>query len=334
MSTVISPGRRTATTASSAKPARPRRAGRRQQVLACVTLMAPFTALLIAVFLVPVGYAIGLSLFGEDHKGLGFGGGTTVFTGLRSYLAVLQDPSFVSGFGVIALYCVIFVPVVVIGALALALLLDSGLVRLRRTAQMMLYLPHAVPGIIAAVIWLYLYTPGLSPVIKVFAQADITIDFLGLNTVLPSIVNIALWSGLGYNMVIFYAALQALPREVIEAARIDGAGGIRTALMVKVPIIKGSVVMVCMFALIGALQLFTEPMLMNQATPMVNSRFTPNMYIYDAAFRRNNYGLASAASVILLIVTCALSYAVTLPHARLRSRGGTPRAGRRERSAQ
>ncbi|GAA3355490.1 hypothetical protein GCM10017744_018220 [Streptomyces antimycoticus] len=205
----------------------------------------------------------------------------------------------------------IFVPLVVISALALGLLLDSGLVRMRRTAQMLVYLPHAVPGIIAAVIWLYLYTPGLSPVIKLFAQADITIDFLGLHTVLPSIVNIALWSGLGYNMIIFYAALQALPREVIEAATIDGAGGIRTALQVKVPIIRGSVVMVCMFSLIGALQLFTEPMLMNQATPMVNSRFTPNMYIYDAAFRRNNYGLASAASIILLIVTCVLSYAVT-----------------------
>lgn len=320
MSTVLSEEERTGTKPPATRPARPRRAGRRQQLLACVTLLAPFTALLIAVFLVPVGYSVYLSLFSQDHEGLGFGGGTTVFTGLRSYLAVLDDPSFRSGFGVIALYCVIFVPVVVVGALALALLLDSGLVRLRRTAQMMLYLPHAVPGIIAAVIWLYLYTPGLSPVIKVFAEADIHIDFLGLHTVLPAIVNIALWSGLGYNMVIFYAALQALPREVIEAARIDGAGRLRTALSVKVPIIRGSVVMVCMFALIGALQLFTEPTLMNQATPMVNSRYTPNMYIYDAAFRRNNYGLASAASVILLVVTCALSFAVTRW------------AGRRERS--
>ncbi|MFC4472706.1 carbohydrate ABC transporter permease [Streptomyces xiangluensis] len=320
VSTVTSSTR--ATASSAAAPAKPlRKAGQRQQKLAAFALLAPFTALLVAVFLVPVGYAIGLSFFSEDHDGLGFGGGETVFTGLRSYLAVLSDPSFLSGFGAILLYCVIFVPAVVVGALALALLLDSGLVRLRRTAQMLLYLPHAVPGLIAAVIWLYLYTPGLSPVIKLFAQADITIDFLGLNTVLPSIVNIALWSGLGYNMVIFYAALQALPREVIEAARIDGAGGMRTALMVKVPIIRGSVVMVCMFSLIAALQLFTEPMLMNQATPMVNSRFTPNMYIFDAAFRRNNYGLASAASVILLVVTCALSYAVTRW------------AGRRERSA-
>ncbi|MER5427559.1 sugar ABC transporter permease [Streptomyces sp. NPDC002588] len=318
---MLSPEERTGTPKPLPRTPRPRRAGRRQQGLACAALLAPFTALLVAVFLVPVGYAIYLSLFSEDHKGLGFGGGTTVFTGLRSYLAVLGDPSFRSGFGVIALYCVIFVPVVVAGALALALLLDSGLVRLRRTAQMMLYLPHAVPGIIAAVIWLYLYTPGLSPVVRLFARADVQVDFLGLHTVLPSMVNIALWSGLGYNMVIFYAALQALPREVIEAATIDGAGGLRTALQVKVPIIRGSVVMVCMFALIGALQLFTEPTLMNQATPMVNSRYTPNMYIYDAAFRRNNYGLASAASVILLVVTCALSYAVTRW------------AGRRERSA-
>ncbi|MBU3866955.1 sugar ABC transporter permease [Streptomyces sp. 4503] len=296
---------------SAAAAGPPRRTQRRQQRVAAAVLLTPFTALLVGVFLVPVGYAIYLSLFSEDHEGLGFGGGRTVFTGLRSYLSVLEDPSFLSGFGTIALYCVIFVPLVVISALALGLLLDSGLVRLRRTAQMLVYLPHAVPGIIAAVIWLYLYTPGLSPVIKLFAQADITIDFLGLHTVLPSIVNIALWSGLGYNMIIFYAALQALPREVIEAATIDGAGGIRTALQVKVPIIRGSVVMVCMFSLIGALQLFTEPMLMNQATPMVNSRFTPNMYIYDAAFRRNNYGLASAASIILLIVTCVLSYIVT-----------------------
>ncbi|PNG91282.1 hypothetical protein SMF913_26747 [Streptomyces malaysiensis] len=308
MSTVMS-SKGTAPPSAAADP--PRRTGRRQQRIAAAVLLTPFTALLVAVFLIPVGYAVYLSFFSEDHEGLGFGGGRTVFTGLRSYLSVLEDPSFLSGFGTIALYCLIFVPLVVISALALGLLLDSGLVRLRRTAQMLLYLPHAVPGIIAAVIWLYLYTPGLSPVIKLFARADITVDFLGLHTVLPSIVNIALWSGLGYNMVIFYAALQALPREVIEAATIDGAGGIRTALQVKVPIIRGSVVMVCMFSLIGALQLFTEPMLMNQATPMVNSRFTPNMYIYDAAFRRNNYGLASAASVILLIVTCVLSYAVT-----------------------
>ncbi|MFJ7200419.1 MULTISPECIES: carbohydrate ABC transporter permease [unclassified Streptomyces] len=297
-----------------------RRTARRRELGACGALMAPFLVLLVTVFLIPVGTAVRLSFFADDQPGLGFGPERTVFVGLRSYTAVLTDPTFLSGLGTVFLYCLIYIPLMVTGALALALLLDSGVVRLRSWAQLGLFLPHAVPGIIAALIWLYLYTPGLSPVIDLFARADITIDFLGLHTVLPSIVNIALWSNLGYNMVVFYAALQAVPREVVEAAVVDGAGPVRTALQVKAPLVRSSIVMVAMFTLIFALQLFTEPMLLGQATPMINSRFSPSMYIYDAAFTRNNYGLAAAASVVLLLCTIALSYGVT----RWSNRAGAP----------
>jgi multiple sugar transport system permease protein len=209
------------------------------------------------------------------------------------------------------LYCLIYRPLLVIGALVLALLLDSGAARLRSWIQLGLFLPHAVPGIIAALIWLYLYIPGISPVVALLAKADITVDFLGVHAVLPAIVNIALWSNLGYNMVIFYSALQAVPREVVEAAVVDGAGPVRTALRIKTPLVRSSVVMVALFTLIWALQLFTEPMLLSQSTAMINSRFSPSMYIYEAAFTRNNYGLAAAASVILLACTIALSYGVT-----------------------
>ncbi|MCX4679880.1 sugar ABC transporter permease [Streptomyces sp. NBC_01433] len=295
-----------ATTAPTA-----RRSARRRELGAAGALMTPFFILLITVFLIPVGTAVWLSFFSDDQPGLGFGPERTVFVGLRGYTAVLTDPTFLGGLGIVALYCLIYIPLMVIGALALALLLDSGVVRLRATAQLALFLPHAVPGIIAAIIWLYLYTPGLSPVIELLGKADITVDFLGVHTVLPSIVNIALWSNLGYNMVVFYAALQAVPREVIEAAVVDGAGPVRTALQVKAPLVRSSIVMVAMFTLIFALQLFTEPMLLGQSTPMINSRFSPSMYIYDAAFTRNNYGLAAAASVILLIFTIALSYGIT-----------------------
>ena len=288
-----------------------RRATRRRELGAAGVLMAPFFALLVTVFLIPVGTAVGLSFFSDDQPGLGFGPERTVFVGLRSYAAVLTDPTFLGGLGTVVLYCAIYIPLMVIGALGLALLLDSGVVRLRSWAQLALFLPHAVPGIIAALIWLYLYTPGISPIIELFATADITIDFLGVHTVVPSIVNIALWSNLGYNMVVFYAALQAVPREVIEASVVDGAGPVRTALQVKTPLVRPSIVMVAMFTLIFALQLFTEPMLLSQSTPMINARFSPSMYIFDAAFTRNNYGLAAAASVILLLCTIALSYGVT-----------------------
>lgn len=296
---------------------------RRRELGACGVLMTPFFVLLLTVFLIPVCGAVGLSFFSDDQPGLGFGPERTVFAGLRSYEAVLSDPTFLAGLGVTALYCVFYIPLLVLVALALALLLDSGVVRLRRTAQLALFLPHAVPGIIAALIWLYLYTPGLSPVVELLGRADIGIDFLGIRTVLPSIVNIAVWSNVGYNMVIFYAALQAVPREVVEASVIDGAGPVRSALQVKFPLIRASLVMVTMFTLIGALQLFTEPMLLSQSTPVVGSRFTPNMYIYDAAFTRNNYGLAAAASVVLLVVTIALSYGVSRWTNRAAAKGET-----------
>ncbi len=279
--------------------------------LACAILMAPFFLLLVTVFLIPTGTALWLSFFAADQPGLGFGPESTVFVGLRSYVAVLSDPTFLNGLGTVVLYCVIYIPIMVVGALTLALLLDSGVAKLKSWAQMTLYLPHAVPGIIAALIWLYLYTPGLSPIIDLFAKGDIHIDFLGVNTVLPSIVNIALWSNLGYNMVIFYAALQAVPREVLEASVVDGAGPVRQALGIKTPLVRAAIVTVSTFTLIWALQLFTEPVLLSQSTPMINARFSPSMYIYDAAFTRNNYGLAAAASVILLLFTIVLSYGVT-----------------------
>ncbi len=288
-----------------------RRSAERRRNAAAGVLMTPFFLLLALVFLLPVGTAVWLSFFSADEPGLGFGPERTVFVGLRSYAAVVTDPTFLSGLSTVALYCVIYIPLMVVGSLALALLLDSGVVRLRSWAQLGLFLPHAVPGIIAALIWLYLYTPGISPVIEALGKADITVDFLDLHTTLPSIVNIALWSNLGYNMVVFYAALQAVPREVLEASVVDGAGPVRTALQVKAPLVRSSIVMVAMFTLIWALQLFTEPMLLHQSSQMINTRFSPSMYIYDAAFSRNNYSLAAAASVILLVITIAVSYGVT-----------------------
>ncbi|MGI5466447.1 carbohydrate ABC transporter permease [Streptomyces sp. CA-132043] len=311
--------------AAAPSAAAQRRGARRRRLGACGVLMTPFFVLLVTVFLIPVGTAVWLSFFGADQPGLGFGPERTVFVGLRSYAAVLTDPTFLGGLGTVAAYCLVYIPLMVVCALGLALLLDSGVVRLRSWAQLALFLPHAVPGIIAAIIWLYLYTPGISPVIELLARGDIAVDFLGVHTVLPSIVNIAVWSNLGYNTIIFYAALQAVPREVIEASVVDGAGPVRTALQVKTPLVRSSVVMVAMFTLIWGLQLFTEPMLLGQQTPMINSRFTPSMYIYDAAFNRNNYSLAAAASVILLICTIALSYGVT----RWTNRsGGTEEAAR------
>ncbi|MEU6708380.1 carbohydrate ABC transporter permease [Streptomyces wuyuanensis] len=279
---------------------------------AAFVLLAPFFLLFLAVLVLPVGYALWLSLFTEKHSGLGFGGTETVFSGIGNYTAALGDPAFRDGFLVLAAYCLLYIPLLLGGALALALLLDSALARARRFFQLALFLPHAVPGIIAALIWVYLYTPQLSPVVRAMEAGGVGFDFLSADGALPSVVNIALWEWLGYNMVIFYAALQAIDRSVLEAATVDGAGAWRTAFNVKIPLIRASVVMVALFTVIGSLQLFTEPLILNKgAGSAVSSTWTPNMYAYSAAFDRNDYGLAAASSVLLALAAALMSFAVT-----------------------
>ncbi|MCK8677244.1 carbohydrate ABC transporter permease [Streptomyces lichenis] len=296
-------------------------------------LLAPFFVLFAVVMVLPIGYALWLSLFTEKQSGLGFGGTETVFSGLGNYTAALGDAAFREGFLVLLGYCLVYIPLLLAGGLGLALLLDSALARARRFFQLALFLPHAVPGIIAALIWVYLYTPQLSPVVKAMEAGGIGFDFFSPSGALPSVVNIALWEWLGYNMVIFYAALQAIDRSVLEAATVDGAGAWRTAFSIKLPLIRASVVMVALFTVIGSLQLFTEPLILNKGTgSAVTSTWTPNMYAYTAAFDRNDYGLAAAASVLLALTAALLSFAVTRL-AGNREKKSKERKARKERTA-
>ncbi|MET9350868.1 carbohydrate ABC transporter permease [Streptomyces termitum] len=279
---------------------------------AAALLLTPFFLLFTAVLVVPIGYAVWLSLFTEKQSGLGFGGAETVFAGLGNYTAALGDRAFREGFGVLLGYCLLYLPLLLAGALGLALLLDTALARARRFFQLALFLPHAVPGIIAALIWVYLYTPQLSPVVQAMEAGGVGFDFFSPGGALPSVVNIALWEWLGYNLIIFYAALQAIDRSVLEAATVDGAGAWRTAFSVKIPLLRGSLTMVGLFTVIGSLQLFTEPLILSRGTgSAVTSTWTPNMYAYSAAFDRNDYGLAAAASILLALTAALLSFAVT-----------------------
>jgi multiple sugar transport system permease protein len=292
-------------------PTRGRRAGVRGRGGAATLLLAPFFLLFAAVIVAPVGYAVYLSLFTEHTSGLGFGGAQQVFSGLGNYTRVLGDSAFRDGFLITAGYCALYIPLMLGSSLGLALLIDSTLARARRFFQLALFLPHAVPGLVAALVWMYLYTPGISPVVSTLGSAGIHVDFLSSTYTLPSIVNIAVWEWTGYNLVIFYAALQAIPRELLEAATIDGASGARTAWSIKLPLIRPSLVMTTLFTVIGSLQLFTEPMILHGSSSSVISTWTPNMYAYSAAFDRNDYGLAAAASVLLALVAAALSFVVT-----------------------
>lgn len=280
-------------------------------IRSAVWFMAPFFLLFALVTVAPIAYATWLSLFREEQSGLGFGGARRVFSGIGNYTKALSDPLFLASFRHVAAYCLLYIPVMVGGALLLALLLDSALARARRFFQIAFYLPHAVPGLVAAMVWLYLYTPGLSPVLGVLDSAGLSWNFFGRDEALLSVVNISAWQWTGYNMIIFFAGLQAIPREILEAATMDGAGAIRTALQVKVPSIRPTLVLTVLFTCVGAVQLFDAPQLLQLRATEMGESWSPTMYVFSAAFKGHDYGLAAASALLLALVAGATSYVTT-----------------------
>lgn len=275
--------------------------------------------------LVPLAYTVYLSLFVWRAHGLGFDLPEQVFAGLSNYGRALRSPDLRDGLVVIGLYCAISVPLMILFAVLLALLLDSRSARAPRIGQLLIFLPHAVPDIIAALLWAYLYLPGISPIVRLLAESDIHVNFLSRELILPSIINIALWMWTGYNMVIFYTAVKSISPETIEAASVDGANGFQIGLRIKLPLLRPAIVLVVLFSVIGALQLFNSPTVMRTITPSVNSTFTPAMFIYNTAFASHDTGLASAASVVLAGMAGLLSWVVTRSS---RPRDGGPTARR------
>ncbi|WP_125777006.1 carbohydrate ABC transporter permease [Antribacter gilvus] len=296
-------------TARATATAKPRRARFPRMVL---LFLAPFFVLYGIFTILPLLYSLGLSLYSEQTTGgLGFGGTEQVFVGLDNFTQALGDSQFLTGFVNVLLYCLVYIPVMISVALVLALLLDSAAAKARPFFRLALFVPHIVPALIAAIIWLYLYTPGVSPLIEAFETAGGTWDLTSRLSALFALGNLATWLHLGYNVILFYAALQAIPGEVLEAASIDGAGPIRTAVQIKARMILGAVTVAVLFTVVGAMQLFAEPLLLASRAPAISSTWTPNMFIYQTAFVQQDMGYAAASAVLFAAVIGVLSWLVT-----------------------
>jgi multiple sugar transport system permease protein len=269
----------------------------------------PFGILFLLFFVLPVGYAIYESLFRSQRSGLGLGPATVTFNGLGNYINVLHDPKFYEGVGHVLLYGIVQVPVMLIFALLLALLLDSTVVRFKAFFRLVFFLPYAIPGIVAALLWGFFYEPQVSPIASIFNFLHLsTPNFLGPQDILWSIANIATWAWTGYNMLIIFAALQAISPELYEAAQIDGGSGWHIAWHIKIPLVAPALVLTCIFSIIGTAQLFNEPIVLTSISNNISSSFTPNIYAYYTAFGTNNYYYAAAIAVVLAIITAIFSF--------------------------
>jgi multiple sugar transport system permease protein len=273
--------------------------------------VAPAVILFILLLLLPIGYTLYLSVEKTHVTGLGLGAGARqqVFAGASNYTSALSDPEFISSLLRVLLYSVILVPVMLGLALLFALLIDARRVRFQRFARISIFLPYAVPVVVASLLWGFLYLPTVSPFTVILHHLGLSMpNLFATHTVLFSVANIGVWGGTGFNMIVMYTALRAVPSELYEAARIDGASQLQIALRVKIPMITPALLITALFSIIATLQVFNEPNTLAPLTNTISPVWTPLMKVADEAFANNDIYAAAATSIAIAAGMFVLSY--------------------------
>ena len=293
------------------RPAAPARRGRGVRTTwAPWVLLAPFLALFLLTFILPIAVAVVSSFTRVSRHGLfGEKGVTTEFAWFANYAQALGNPNFLASIGRVLLFGIVQVTLMIALCTLLALLLESASARWPGLFRAVYFLPYGIPGVIATILWSFLYIPGLSPLVDLGSAFGLQLDFLGPDTVLWSIANIVTWTYTGYNMMIIIAQLKSIPTEVYEAAKVDGAGPWRVARSIQLPLIRPALTLTIVFSIIGTLQLFAEPQVLQTSSPAIDSEYTPNLSAYTTAFAYNDYNVAAAQAVLIALVAFLLSFA-------------------------
>jgi len=240
--------------------------------------------------------------------------------GLRNYVELLQTPLFWRALGNTLYFVIVGVPLSMAVSLAAALLLHSRVARFKAFLRTALFAPVVTTLVAAAVVWRYLFNTRYGWLNYALGGIGIPpIDWLGdPHWAMPAIIVFAVWKNFGYNMIILLAGLQAIPPELYEAARIDGASLWRQFRYVTLPMLAPMLFMVGILTVAGYFQLFAEPYVMTQGGPL-QSTVSVLYLMYDEGFKWWNLGSASAVAFVLFL----LIFAVTAVQLRWMRRSGT-----------
>ncbi|MFC4031572.1 carbohydrate ABC transporter permease [Streptomyces polygonati] len=277
-------------------PAPRRRTARRRGAggAAGYLFAAGYTLLLLAFGVFPTCYAFYLAFTNEAGS----------FTGLNQFTKVARDYRFGPAFAHVAIYLVMWLVVLVVLTVLVAVVLRSRVsAGVSALLRFLYYIPGALAGVASVLVWLFMLDPDVSPVSWLLTS-------LGLDSFaavlapgnLPVIfLLIAFWTGAGGWMVVMYGALNNIPDEVLEAARMDGAGPWRTAWHIQIPMIRQWIAYMTILAFAGGTQLFIEPQLLQTASlGRVSPAWSPNQLAYVYAFQQGDFNGAAAISVFLL----------------------------------
>ncbi|GIG61657.1 ABC transporter permease [Longispora fulva] len=266
--------------------------------------VAPFLLVFAVTVLAPIGYAGYLSAYQD----LMVGGER--FVGLDNLLGAVRDARLHEAVGRVCLILAVQVPVMTGLAAVFALAIDSGRLGAARLFRIGLFLPYAVPGVIATLLWGFLYGDQFGLVHSVNDTFGWHVpNPLSGTWALPAIGNIVTWEYVGYNMLIFYSALRVIPAELYEAAALDGAGPWRVAWSIKLPALRPALVIATLFSIIGSFQLFNEPAILKSLAPnVISTYYTPNMYAYNLSFAGQEYNYSAAIALVVGVATAVCAW--------------------------
>jgi multiple sugar transport system permease protein len=262
---------------------------------------APALLVIGVFFFLPVLAALLMSLTDFDIYALADLGNLR-FVGLRNYVRLLETPLFWQALGNTLYFVVVGVPLSIGASLGTALLLNSRLARCKGFFRTALFAPVVTTLVAVAVIWRYLFNTRYGFLNFALGHFGIDpIDWLGdPHWAMPAIIVFAVWKNFGYNMIILLAGLQAIPEELYEAARIDGATFTKQFFHVTLPMLSPMLVMVSILTVAGYFQLFAEPYVMTQGGPL-QSTVSVLYFMYEEGFKWWNLGSASAVAFMLFL---------------------------------
>ncbi|MFC5742270.1 carbohydrate ABC transporter permease [Dyella tabacisoli] len=280
--------------------------------------LAPALLVLGLFFLLPVIAALVLSLTDYDLYALADIRNLR-FVALSNYWELLHRRLFWSALGNTFYFVAVGVPLSLTASLGAALLLNSPLARMKPFFRTALFAPVVTTVVAVAVIWRYLFNTKYGLINYALDSVGIhPVDWLGdPHWAMPTIILFAVWKNFGYNMIIFLAGLQAIPGDLYEAARIDGASVPRQFWHITLPMLKPTLTMVGMLTVAGYFQLFAEPYVMTEGGPL-QSTVSVLYLMYEEGFKWWNLGSASAVAFLLFVIM----FAVTATLLRFSRRGG------------
>ncbi|MDO8185199.1 sugar ABC transporter permease [Conexibacter sp. JD483] len=278
----------------------PTRASRRRSRLAPYLFVAPYAVFLIAFGVAPALYALWMSFRRNSDTGLG-----TTFDGLGRWRAVLDDSRLPDAASHVGTYLLVWLPTMLVVIVVLALLAHARRGRFSTAMRFAWYLPGAVTGSAAALLWLFMISPALSP----FGPL---LDLLGIETAtdaltpsrLPLVLAlIATAVTAGGWIVVLYGAMSALPGEVFDAARVDGANAWQLATRIKLPMVRKYLALALVSCFAYGTQVFVEPQVLGSAfSGQISPTWSVNQLGYFYATQQGDFGMAAALSLMLLAV--------------------------------